>query len=113
MYKGEYKNDKKDGYGIYRWADGRIYEGWWHKGKQYGLGKYINSEGNLMQDLVGLKYGLWENGKRAKWFGMPEVSAINSGDTSYTRHLKNPVSIELTKGQTFGPPLHFKFAVAN
>jgi hypothetical protein len=47
MYKGEYKNDKKDGYGIYRWADGRTYEGWWYKGKQYGLGKYINTEGNL------------------------------------------------------------------
>jgi hypothetical protein len=28
-YKGEYKNDKKDGYGTFEWPDGRRYEGFW------------------------------------------------------------------------------------
>jgi hypothetical protein len=32
-YDGEYQADKKEGYGIYYWTDGRRYEGWWHKGK--------------------------------------------------------------------------------
>ncbi len=26
-YEGEYKNDKKDGYGIFEWSDGRKYVG--------------------------------------------------------------------------------------
>jgi hypothetical protein len=32
-YEGEYRNDKKNGYGIYMWSDGRIYSGFWVKGK--------------------------------------------------------------------------------
>ena len=31
--EGEYKDDKKHGYGIYIWADKREYQGWWFKGK--------------------------------------------------------------------------------
>ena len=29
VYEGEYKNDKKDGYGEFEWADGRKYKGYW------------------------------------------------------------------------------------
>lgn len=61
-YDGEYQADKKEGYGIYYWTDGRKYEGWWHKGKQHGLGTYIDSAKSSV------KYGLWEHGKRVKWF---------------------------------------------
>jgi len=32
-YDGQYLLDKKQGFGIYKWADGRVYEGWWHAGK--------------------------------------------------------------------------------
>lgn len=32
-YEGEYLNDKKHGFGIYYWADGRRYEGGWRNGK--------------------------------------------------------------------------------
>ena len=61
-YDGEYVDDKKGGFGYYIWTDGRKYEGWWYKGKQHGLGKYYDPVKNT------LKKGLWENGKRAKWF---------------------------------------------
>ena len=27
--EGEYENDRKHGYGIYTWNDGKQYEGWW------------------------------------------------------------------------------------
>lgn len=37
-YEGEYLNDKKHGYGEYTWADGRKYIGQWAEGKQHGLG---------------------------------------------------------------------------
>lgn len=109
IYKGEYKNDKKYGYGIYTWADGRSYEGWWYKGKQYGLGKYTNEEG---KDYIkiGLKYGLWENGKRIKWFTEEEAQKIEDGEIEYTNHLKNPMSIQIVRANTrFNPPNHFKF----
>ena len=32
-YEGEYKYDKKDGFGKYIWVDGRRYEGFWKNGK--------------------------------------------------------------------------------
>lgn len=31
-YKGEFKNDKRDGYGIYKWQN-MYYEGDWENGK--------------------------------------------------------------------------------
>ena len=70
-YDGQYFMDKKEGYGVYFWTDGRKYEGWWHKGKQHGLGTYSDvAKGNI-------EYGLWENGKRVKWFDEQTVMLIN------------------------------------
>ena len=33
-YEGEYQDDKRTGYGIYYWTDGRIYKGGWSDGVQ-------------------------------------------------------------------------------
>jgi hypothetical protein len=52
--------DKKQGFGIYIWTDGRKYEGQWLNGKQHGEGKYVLPDGKE-------KIGIWENGKRIKW----------------------------------------------
>jgi len=70
-YDGQYLNDKKEGFGLYYWTDGRKYEGWWHLGKQHGLGTYIDS------GKQSVKYGLWEGGKRVKWFDEQAVMLIN------------------------------------
>ena len=32
-YEGEYYLDKKQGYGKFKWPDGRLYEGQWNDGK--------------------------------------------------------------------------------
>ena len=32
-YEGQFSNDLKDGYGVFKWPDGRIYAGWWQEGK--------------------------------------------------------------------------------
>ena len=32
-YDGQFVNDKKEGYGVYKWTDGRAYCGWWKSGK--------------------------------------------------------------------------------
>jgi hypothetical protein len=61
-YEGEYKDDKKHGYGIYVWADQRRYQGQWYRGKQHGLGSYQVPSDNTV------KFGLWEEGKRIRWF---------------------------------------------
>lgn len=70
-YEGQFVADKKEGYGVYSWTDGRKYEGWWYKGKQHGLGTYI------AQQKGSVKYGLWEFGKRVKWFEESAVLLIN------------------------------------
>jgi len=31
-YTGSYKDDKKHGFGIYKWNDGKVYEGSWKEG---------------------------------------------------------------------------------
>ena len=59
-YVGFFKNDKKDGFGIYFWPNNKFFVGFWHDGKQNGVGKYIKG------DII--KFGLWEEGKREKWF---------------------------------------------
>ncbi len=38
-------NDKKHGYGIYIWPDGKQFSGEWLKGKREGKGKLINKHG--------------------------------------------------------------------
>lgn len=42
VYEGMYFKDAKMGFGYYKWTDNRIYEGWWYRGKQHGLGIYTD-----------------------------------------------------------------------
>lgn len=76
-YEGEYKDDKKHGYGIYLWADNRKYMGNWYRGKQHGIGCYTQIKGDTP------KYGLWEDGKRIKWFTSEEAQLIKNGQMDY------------------------------
>lgn len=41
-YIGEFKNGLKDGFGEYRWADGRIYKGEWQAGEMVSRGVFID-----------------------------------------------------------------------
>ena len=60
-FEGEYKEDKKEGYGELEWNKGKKYKGNWKNGKQHGEG-YFYSAKNLTW-----RKGLWDNGKRIKW----------------------------------------------
>ena len=53
-------NDRKEGYGIFKWEDGREYRGNWQNGKQHGLGMYVASNGLTRK-------GQWMQGKRLRW----------------------------------------------
>ena len=52
--------DKKQGFGIFSWVDGKKYIGEWKNGKQHGRGKFVSERGYE-------KTGFWENGKRIRW----------------------------------------------
>ena len=78
MYVGQYVDDKKHGYGIYTWPDGRAYKGYWKDGKQHGLAEYHiranrpNSETPSMQ----IRYGLWDGGARKLWFDVNQEANL-------------------------------------
>ncbi len=46
-----------DGRGIFKWKDGSIYEGDYKDNKKHGFGKYIDKEGKTYE-------GGWKNGYR-------------------------------------------------
>lgn len=49
MYKGEYKDDERDGYGEMIWTDGSRYIGQWLRGIQHGYGKIIFPDGTVRE----------------------------------------------------------------
>lgn len=68
-YEGEYFNDLKHGYGVFKWyfffvycsrADGRLYKGPWINGNQDGEGLFIDKKGNE-------KPGIWKDGNLKKF----------------------------------------------
>ena len=75
-YQGEYISDKKDGFGSYKLEDERKYLGWWKHGKQHGLGTFMNVEGAS-------KCGIWEEGQRIRWLEKAEQMKITSGSFDF------------------------------
>lgn len=59
-YEGDYKNDKKDGYGTFRFLDHTWYQGEWANGRQHGKGTLFNAEG------VPRVHGIWNKGQIEK-----------------------------------------------
>lgn len=53
VYKGSYKDDKKENFGVYIKSDGKKYEGEWLNGSQNGVGRYKKNEGIV-------KVGRWK-----------------------------------------------------
>ena len=85
--------DKKHGYGVYIWADGRRYEGLWQNGKQHGKGKYI-----LPNNTV--KVGIWEDGKRIRW-----IDQYQANDEREAVH-RNVIAKHLKSGECVPGRLH-------
>lgn len=68
MYHGEYSNDKKNGFGVYVWVDGRAYLGKWIQGKQDSERVYILPNGTVRK-------GLYEGNNRKEWLQISEAEA--------------------------------------
>ncbi len=71
-YKGYYEMDKKSGNGIYSGKNNLRYEGKFKKGKQYGLGRIINENGEK-------QFRLYLKGKRLKYLN--ENDFMEDNDT--------------------------------
>lgn len=104
--EGYYENDKKNGYGIFSWKDGKMYQGWWLSGKQYGLGKFIiNNEST---------YGLWEKGKVVKVFNEKEVALIEKDELEFKDFFSDSISKNLfNSNQKFSSPENFAINAGN
>ena len=50
-YKGEYKDNKKHGYGKYFWASGAYYEGEFKDNYLHGYGKHVWADGNIYEGM--------------------------------------------------------------
>lgn len=62
VYKGEWQNNKKHGYGIQVWSNGNKYEGDWAKGFREGHGVFwIKKDGKLRKQYA----GNWIKGHKA------------------------------------------------
>ena len=65
MYHGDYSHDKKNGFGVYVWVDGRAYLGNWTQGKQDNERVYILPNGTVRK-------GLYEGNTRKEWLEISE-----------------------------------------
>ena len=59
-YMGEFKNNKRHGYGAYTWASGNKYVGEYKNGKIHGQGTFSRPDGTIIHS------GEWENDKPKK-----------------------------------------------
>ena len=55
MYEGQYEKDKKEGFGIYKWASGNIYIGQYKSDEREGIGEMKWIDGSIY-------IGQWERG---------------------------------------------------
>lgn len=53
-YWGQWKNNKRDGYGTFRWDNGMLFKGMWKNNLRNGKGILFNPNGNRME-------GTWKN----------------------------------------------------
>ena len=61
-YVGEWRRDRKEGFGKQNWSDGRLYEGEWRDGQRHGKGSlWTRSGGKLVKNYA----GDWDRGRKS------------------------------------------------
>jgi hypothetical protein len=80
--------DKKHGYGVADWPDGRKYEGFWSDGQQHGQGKLtIPPNGKS-------RVGIWKEGRHIKWYTSTVQKVDMDADNEALIHEAAPQQIE-------------------
>ena len=73
MYFGDYNFDQKHGFGVYKWADGRVYVGQWAFGKYDSTRIYILPNGEV-------KKAQWDGETKGAYIPMDkeEIDRVNA-----------------------------------
>eukprot|EP00352_Strombidinopsis_acuminata_P007618 CAMPEP_0176354138 /NCGR_PEP_ID=MMETSP0126-20121128/12327_1 /TAXON_ID=141414 ORGANISM="Strombidinopsis acuminatum, Strain SPMC142" /NCGR_SAMPLE_ID=MMETSP0126 /ASSEMBLY_ACC=CAM_ASM_000229 /LENGTH=246 /DNA_ID=CAMNT_0017706153 /DNA_START=228 /DNA_END=969 /DNA_ORIENTATION=+ len=73
VYKGQWKDTYRHGYGVQIWPDGAKYEGYWKNNKAHGLGKFWHADGDVFdgqwQEDKAHGYGIYTHVNGAKYEG--------------------------------------------
>ena len=56
-YIGMFRNDEREGEGVYLYSDGTKYEGQWKGNERFGLGRQFDEDGKMMHE------GVWDGDK--------------------------------------------------
>lgn len=73
-YSGSFRDDKKEGKGEFRWANGEFYSGEWAAGKKHGVGLWTSPKGDSYM-------GEWKK-------GIVEGDGIHKTNTGISRHIQ-------------------------
>ena len=66
-YTGQYKGDKRWGYGVITWEDKSKYQGYWKDGKQEGQGIFTHPNGDYYK-------GEWMDGVPHGWGELLQIT---------------------------------------
>ena len=92
-YVGQWKNDKKDGLGLFTLSNGGIYVGQFKKDRQCGNGSYTNAtSGNTY-------IGQWKNGKPHGQGTCTEADGITIYHSGQWKNGK-PITLDMTGYRT-------------
>ena len=84
VYCGDFSNDLKEGFGVYLWSHNsiqKIYLGFWKKGNQNGIGKYLTK--------TNIKYGQWSDGDRLTWYDEKQaLSMLSNSSKIYLKYFQ-------------------------
>lgn len=47
IYRGDYKNGRREGLGRFEWSNGEVYQGFWKNGLKHGEGRWHDNRGSL------------------------------------------------------------------
>ena len=70
VYEGEWKHGQQHGHGVYTWSEGDLYTGSWDDGKPHGRGVFVYSNGRIYDGFFarGSRQGMgvftWPNGAK-------------------------------------------------
>ena len=70
-----FKNNKKEGYGVKKWANGSVYEGYWHNDKMHGEGTFTWPQGDVYQGNY--NHGIREGKGTKTWASGTEYTVSN------------------------------------
>jgi len=81
IYKGYWKDNNKHLFGIYYWAkDGNMYVGNYKNGQCHGFFKFWRKKGDIYQD----SWGVYDNGQFKKYYKDDELYSENNEEALST-----------------------------